>query len=149
MQDLGNQPIYWDKPKSVMNFRVIVGLIATFIGLIILRDPLISIIGLALLGFSWFTDARRYLIYPNSLTIIYGRPRIKAFPFSDISHVEMLDLPMGQRVRVRLTNGSRLFISTQNIEEFRDRLDEAVGKFNDTVQPQALPEEEQDRSTPY
>ena len=107
------------------------------------------IVGLLFTGFNWFTNAKQYLIYTNALVIIYGQPRVKAYQFSDISHLEMLELPMGLRLRVRLNSGGRFIISTQNIEEFRDRLDEALAKFNDTYQTPALPAEEPDNSTPY
>ena len=152
MDESGNQPIHWDKPRAALNLRLIVGLIGTLIGFIIMvtgGGPLLFFVGLLILGFSWFTDAKQYLIYTNALVIVYGRPRVKAYPFSDISHLEMLDLPMGQRLRVRLNSGGRFLISTQNIEEFRDRLDEALAKFNDTFQGQNLLSEEPDNSTPY
>ena len=108
-------------------------------------------LGLGFAAYNWFTSAKQYLIYTNALVVVYGRPRVKAYQFSEISHLEMLELPMGQRLRVRLNSGGRLVISTQNIEEFRDRLDEALAKFNDTFQEPALlePGEEPDDTTPY
>ena len=111
--------------------------------------PEFLILGLLVAGLNWFTSAKQYLIYTNALVVVYGRPRVKAYQFSNISHLEMLELPMGMRLRVRLTSGGRFMISTQNIEEFRDRLDEALAKFNDTVPAQLLPGEEPDDSTPY
>ena len=152
MDQPGNQPIYGDRPRNALNVRLIVGLIGTLIGLIILitgGSALLFVVGLLILGFSWFTDAKQYLIYTNALVVVYGKPRVKAYQFSDISHLEMLELPMGLRLRVRLNSGGRFMISTQNIEEFRDRLDEALAKFNDTFQQEALPGEEPDSSTPY
>ena len=152
MEQPGNQPIYEDKPRSALNLRLIVGLLGTLIGFIIMvtgGSPLLFIVGLLILGFSWFTDAKQYQIYTNALVIIYGRPRVKAYPFTEISNLEMLALPMGQRLRVGLIGGGRFLISTANIEEFRDRLDEALAKFNDTYQGQQLTGEEPDNSTPY
>ena len=147
-----SQPIYSDKPKAALNLRLIVGLIGSVIGFIILVTGgglLLFIVALLILGFSWFTDAKQYLIYTNALVVVYGRPRVKAYPFTQISHLEILELPMGPRLRIRLTNGGRFMIATQNIEEFRDHLDEALSKFNDTFQQQELVGEEPDNSTPY
>ena len=152
MDQSENQPIYAAKPRAAFNVRLIVGLVGTVIGFIILVTGgglLLFIVGLLILGFSWFTDAKQYLIYTNALVIVYGRPRVKAYPFNQISHLEMLELPMGQRLRIRLNNGGRFMIATQNIEEFRDHLDEAISKFNDTFQGQELVGEEPDNTTPY
>ena len=148
MEQPGNQPIYGDRPKSALNVTLILALGVAVFGLAT-SQPILLILGLLVAAFNWFTSAKQYLIYTNALVIVYGRPRVKAYEFSNISHLEMLDLPMGQRLRVRLNNGGRFIISTQNIEEFRDRLDEALAKFNDAVPAQLLPGEEPDDSTPY
>ncbi len=149
------QPIYADGPKPGLNITLILALAVIVLGAWSVSngsDPILLILGLVVAAFHWFTTAKQYRIYENALVVVYGRPRVKAIPFEGISHLELLDLPFGARLRVRMHNGGRFMIATQNIEEFRNRLDEALARFNDTYQPpQQLPGEEPDSgsSTPY
>ena len=148
------QPIYADGPKPGLNITLILALVVVVLGLLDAMNgsfPILLILGLVVVAFNWFTTAKQYLIYENALVVVYGRPRVKAVPFDGISHVELLELPMGARLRVRMHNGGRIMITTQNIEEFRDRLDEALARFNDTYQPppQLSGEEPDNSATPY
>ena len=61
----------------------------------------------------------------------------------------MLVLPMGNRLRVRMVNGRRVTVAAKNIDEFRDRLDEARGKFNGPYESPQLPDESTEDSAPY
>ena len=152
MEQQQNQPIFWDSPRASLSLGLIIGLVLTAVGLIFVvqgGSPFLFIVGLLLAAFNWFTNAKQYLIYTDAMVIVYGRPRVKAFPFAEISHSVLLELPIGARLRVHLVNGRRIIISTQNVEEFRDRLDEALGKFNDTYQGQTMPGEEPENPTPY
>ena len=142
-----NQPIHWDTPKSRLNITLILSLGIFVIGLF--SNPVLVILGVAGAAFTWFTNPKHYLIYENALVITYGRPRVKAFPFAEISHLEMLVLPMGNRLRVRMVSGRRVMVAAKNIDEFRDRLDEALEKFNGSYQRQQLQDEGQENSTPY
>ena len=149
MEQFENQPIFEDRPKAGLNITLMLALAVAVFGAVG-GEFILLVLGLAVAAFNWFTTAKRYRIYQNALVVEYGRPRVKAFPFDGISHLELLDLPLGARLRVRLHSGGRFIIATQNIEEFRDRLDEALARFNDTYQPpQQLPGEEPDNSTPY
>ncbi len=148
------QPIYADGPKPGLNITLILALVVVVLGLLDAMNgpvPILLILGLVVVAFNWFTTAKQYLIYENALVVVYGRPRVKAVPFDGISHVELLELPMGARLRVRMHNGGRFMITTQNVEEFRDRLDEALARFNDTYQPppQLSGEEPDNSATPY
>ena len=149
MDQQQNQPIHWDTPKSTLNFTLIMSLIVVIVGLVSGINIILMILGLAGAAFSWFTNAKQYLIYENALVVAYGRPRLKVFPFPEISHLEMLVLPMGNRLRVRMVNGQRIMVAAKNIDEFRDRLDEALEKFNGTYQRQQLQEEGPENQTPY
>ncbi len=152
MEQQQNQPIFWDSPRASLSLGLIIGLVLTAVGFIFVvqgGSPFLFIVGLLLAAFNWFTNAKQYQIYTDAMVIVYGRPRVKAFPFAEISHSVLLELPIGARLRVHLVNGRRIIISTQNIEEFRDRLDEALGKFNDTYQGQTMPGEEPENPTPY
>ena len=62
--------------------------------------------------------------------IIYGRPRIKSYPFQEISHLETLSLPIGERLRVRMVNGRRIMLLTKDSDTFRAKLDEALDAFH-------------------
>ena len=142
------QPLYWDTPKSTLNISLILSLIVFIIGLF--SGPVLIVLGIAGAAFSWFTNARQYYIYPDALVIAYGRPRVKVFPFNQISHLEMLVLPTGNRLRVRMVNGRRLMVAAKNIEEFRDHLDDALAKFGGgDYQREQLPYEGPEDSTPY
>ena len=71
------------------------------------------------------------MIYENALVIEYGRPRVKAIDFSTISHVEMLSLGVGDRLRVVLLNGKRIMVMAQDLETFQEKLDEALEGYQD------------------
>ena len=149
MDQQQSQPIHWDTPKSAMNFTLIMSVIVFIVGLISGFNPVLMVLGLAGAAFSWFTNAKQYLIYENALVIAYGRPRMKVFPFPEISQLEMLVLPMGNRLRVRMVNGQRIMVASKNIDEFRDRLDEALEKFKGTYQRPELQEDNPENRTPY
>lgn len=85
--------------------------------------------GVGVAAYTWLTSPRRYLIFENALVIEYGRPRVKVIDFSNISHVETLSLGIGERLRVVLINGRRTMVMSRNLETFRERLDEALEKF--------------------
>ena len=149
MEQFENQPIFEDRPKAGLNITLMLALAVSVFG-VVGGEFILIVLGLLVAAFNWFTTAKRYRIYQNALVVEYGRPRVKALPFDGISHLELLELPLGARLRVRLHTGGRFIIATQNIEEFKDRLDEALARFNDTYQPpQQLPGEEPDNSTPY
>ena len=98
--------------------------------------PQLIVIGLAVLAWTWFTTPKQYLIYADTLVIVYGRPRVKAIPFSQLSHVERLTLPIGDRLRIRLVSGRRIMLSMRDTETFHDRLDEALDKFHGLHSPE-------------
>ena len=108
--------------------------------------------------YSWLTNPKQYLIYRDALVIVYGRPRVKAIPFQEISHLETLALPMGERLRVRMVNGSRIMLMTKDSDTFRAKLDEALEAFHGgqrgtdyqrETTPEPLPESSQESSQDY
>lgn len=122
------QPLHWDNHRSSFNLTLIFALIVAFIGLLG-QFPLL-IIGLGVAAYSWLTNPRQYYIYRDALVIIYGRPRVKAIPFAEISHLETLALPMGERLRIRMVNGRRFLLMARDPETFRARLDEALAGYH-------------------
>ena len=122
------QPLHWDNHRTNLNLTFIFALIVAVIG--ILGQPVLFVLGIGVAIYSWLTNPKQYLIYRDALVIIYGRPRIKAYPFQEISHLETLSLPIGERLRVRMVNGRRIMLLTKDSDTFRAKLDEALDAFH-------------------
>ena len=129
MQQTQEQPLHWDNHRTNLNLTFIFALIVAVVG-VIGANYFLFLIGIGVAIYSWLTNAKQYLIYRDALVIVYGRPRVKAFPFEEISHLETLSLPMGERLRVRMVNGNRLMLLTKDIDTFRVKLDEALEAFH-------------------
>ena len=130
-------PIYWDNHRGMFNFSLIFALVVAMLGLFS-GQGLMVFAGLGVAAYTWFTTAKRYMIYENALVIEYGRPRVKAIDFSTISHVEMLSLGVGDRLRVVLLNGKRIMVMARDLEAFQKKLDEALEGYQNgnTQEPQ-------------
>lgn len=128
MQQTREEPIHWDDHRTKLNLTIAFALIVAVIG--ILGQPVLFVMGVGVAIYSWLTNPRQYLIYRDALVIVYGRPRTKAFPFQEISHLETLSLPMGERLRIRLVNGRRIMLMTKDSDTFRAKLDEALEAFH-------------------
>lgn len=100
-------------------------------------QPVPIIAGLGIAAYSWLTTARQYYIYRDALVIVYGRPRVKIISFSQVSHIELLSLPMGNRLRVQVVGGRPILLAAQDSETFREHLDTALEDFR-----RAHPEQE-------
>ena len=145
MQQPQREPIHWDNHRGSVNITLILSLGVVFIGLIQQSFQFV-VIGLAVAAYTWFTNPKQYIIYSDSLVIVYGRPRVRAIPFTDISHVEMLSLPIGNRLRVRLVSGRGIMLTARDTPTFQDKLDEALNSFHGTrpteeTQQEGSPEE--------
>ena len=128
MQQSQEQPLHWDEHRTKLNLTIIFALVVAVIG--ILGQPILFIMGIGVAIYSWLTNPRQYLIYRDALVIVYGRPRVKAFPFQEISNLETLAMPMGERLRVRLVSGRRIMLMTKDSDTFRAKLDEALESFH-------------------
>ena len=122
------QPLHWDNHRTNLNLTFIFALIVAVIG--ILGQPVLFVLGIGVAIYSWLTNPKQYLIYRDALVIVYGRPRIKSYPFQEISHLETLSLPIGERLRVRMVNGRRIMLLTKDSDTFRAKLDEALDAFH-------------------
>ena len=147
MQTPQAQPLYEDFPKSRFNITLILALAVVVIGLG--GDIRLAFLGIVGAAFSWLTTPRQFLIYQNALVVVYGRPRVKAIPFPDIADVDILSMPMGNRLRVRMVNGKRLVVSMRDIEQFRDRLNEALGNFGGNPGGSNIIDQPPEDRTPY
>lgn len=137
MEEPQNQPLYWDKHRIPINLTVIFSLAVAVFGLYSvisgnegnIRGELIVLLGLGSAAYSWLTNPRAYLIYTDSLYIVYGKPRTKLFPFSNISHLEMRQASTPDRLRAWLISGRRVALMVRNPEEFHDQLQKALDDF--------------------
>ena len=147
-----DQPLHWDSPRSRINVTLIVALLIAAVGLII--QPTFVVLGLALAAYSWLTTAKQFLIYENALVIIYGQPRSpKVVHYPEISQLEMVAMPTGalgkqqvRRLLVHQITGRRIVVSVQNVEEFRERLDEAMRKFSGSYDEEKIIDQSPDQS---
>ena len=129
MQQSQEQPIHWDDHRTKLNLTVIFALVVVVVGLIS-WNPFLFIMGAGVAIYSWLTNAKQYLIYRDALVIVYGKPRVKAFPFQEIANLETLSLPMGERLMVRMVSGKRITLMTKDSDTFRAKLDEALEAFH-------------------
>lgn len=142
------QPLHGDTHRGRYNITLVVALIVAVVGLIS-SNPMLAILGIGFAAYSWLTSPKQYLIYPTYLVIVYGRPRIKAIPFGEISQTDALNSPAGERLRVQLVNGRRILLLARNPSEFRQRLDQALEQFRGTYPGREVAGEGQDRPSPY
>ena len=128
MQETQQEPLHWDNHRTNLNLTLIFSLVVAVIG--IMGQPLLFVIGVGVAIYSWLTTPKQYLIYSDALVLVYGRPRVKSYPFQEIANLELLTLPIGDRLRVRMANGRRLMLLTKDTETFRAQLDEALAAFH-------------------
>ena len=148
MQQTQEQPIHWDNPRTKINITLIFALVVALIGLVLPDQRLMLFIGLGVASYSWLTNAKQYLIYQDRLVIIYGRPRVKAYPFQEMANLELLTLPIGDRLRIRMANGRRLMLLTKDSATFMEKLDAALGAFHDGQRGTDYNEEDRSNSRP-
>ena len=130
MQQIQEEPIHWDNHRTKLNLTLVFALVITVMGFFSGIVNLLTVMGIGVAIYSWLTNPKQYLIYKDSLVIIYGRPRVKSFPFADMAHLELLTLPMGNRLRVRMSNGARIMLLPSDSETFNVKLDEALEAFH-------------------
>ena len=125
-------PIYWDQHASRFNLTLIFSLAVAVLGLFTAAGgfPFLVILGLGMAAYSWFTTPRQYLLYRDSMVIVYGLPRTRHISFAEISHVELLALPLGERLRIRMMSGSRLMLMMRDPGAFRGHLEDALSRYH-------------------
>ena len=125
-----------DNHRGSLNLTLYLALGVVVVGFLSGPAPQLIVIGLGVLAYTWFTTPKQYLIYTDALVIVYGRPRVRMIPFSQLSHVERLSLPIGDRLRIRLVSGRRVMLSMRDTEPFHDRLDEALDSIHGIHSPE-------------
>jgi hypothetical protein len=133
---MGQSPselVYWDKHRIPVNLTLLFSLgVAAFGVFSYLQgaDGLLLIFaGLGVAAYSWFTNPRQYRVYEDALVIIYGSPRTKVMLFRDLSHLEMRQLNIPDRLRVWPIRGRRVVIMARDPEAFHDQLQNALDEF--------------------
>ena len=117
-----------DRHRSSLNWFLVGGLLIASLALYG-GDPVFVVLGLAMAGYGWFTTPAHYVVFNDRLMIAYGRPRVRYVLFQHIGQVEVLELPFGNRLRVRLRQGRSLFIQPRDPEEFQGKFQGALETY--------------------
>ena len=132
MEQQQNQPIYWDKHRIPVNLTIIFSIFVAAYGLFTVfqgASPLLFVAGLAVGAYSWFTNPRQYWIYPDALVMVYGSPRTRVIPFSNLSHLEMRALATPDRLRAWLYQGRRVVLLVRDPDAFNQHLQKALDDY--------------------
>ena len=121
-------PVHWDQHSTRWNLTLIFSLVVMVLGFVS-GYPLI-ILGLAMAAFSWLTTPRQYLLFRDRMTIVYGMPRTKVISLGEIAHSELLSLPFGERLRIRMANGKPMMLQMRDPSTFRGHLEDALSRYN-------------------
>ncbi len=122
-------PIYWDQHATKWNLTLIFSVVVAVLG-IFMQAVLLIILGLGMAAYSWLTTPRQFLLYRDSMVIVYGFPRTRVISFAEISHVELLALPLGERLRIRMVSGSRMMLMMRDPGTFRGHLEDALARYH-------------------
>ena len=121
------QPLHTDRHKSSFNLTLMLAMVVAVIGLFSGGQGMFLVVmGLAVAAWSWLTTPSQYFIYNDRLVIAYGRPRVRHVNFEQIDQVDLLALPIGNRLRVRLKTGRPMFIQPREAEEFQSKFQGAL-----------------------
>ena len=123
-----DSPIYWDQHSSRWNLTLIFALVVAVLG--IMTGYLLTILGLAMAAYSWFTTPRQYLLYRDRMMIMYGMPRTRIISFAEISHAELLAMPFGERLRLRMVAGNRMMLMMRDPSAFLGHLEDALARYH-------------------
>ena len=123
-------PIYWDQHATKWNLTLIFSLVVIVLGFIMSGGFLLIILGAVMAAYSWLTTPRQFLLYRDSMVIVYGMPRTRVISLAEISHVELLALPFGERLRIRMMTGSRMMLMMRDPGAFRAHLEDALAQYH-------------------
>lgn len=132
MEQSQNQPIYWDKHRVPINLTVIFALFVAAYGLFTLlqgASGVLLVAGLAVGIYSWLTNPRQYWVYPDALVIVYGKPRTRVIPFTNVSHLEMRTQATPDRLRAALHRGRNMVLMVRDPEAFNEKLQKALDDY--------------------
>ena len=122
-------PIYWDQHATKWNLTLIFSLVVVVLGFV-MANILLIVLGVVMAGYSWLTTPRQFLLYRDSMVVVYGMPRTRVISFAEISHVELLALPFGERLRIRMMSGGRMMLMMRDPGAFRAHLEDALAHYH-------------------
>ena len=122
-------PIHFDRHGASMNLNLFLALGVAAIGILLIQEAVIVVVGLSFAAFAWLTTPSMYSIYSNHLVIAYGRPRVRNVFFQNIEEIVPIQLPFGSRLVVRLRRGGRLLMQPRDVEGFSSQLNSALESF--------------------
>ncbi len=120
--------IYWDQHASRWNITLIFALVVAVLGF--MTGYILTALGLAMAVYSWLTTPRQYLLYRDRMVVVYGMPRTKIISFAEISHAEILALPFGERLRIRMVAGNRMMLMMRDPSAFMGYLEDALSRYH-------------------
>ena len=132
MEQQPNQAIYWDKHRIPFNLTVILAMFVVAYGLFLMTqgaDPRILLVGLGVGIYSWLTSPKQFWIYPDALVIVYGKPRNRVIPFTNLSHLEMRGQTAPDRLQVWLHRGRRVALVVRDPDAFNEQLQKALDDY--------------------
>lgn len=132
MEQTQSPPVYWDKHRIPFNLTLAFSALVAAYGAYLFfaeGNKILIFAGLAVGAYSWFTNPKQYLIFPDRLHVVYGRPRVKIIYFSDISRLEMRALATPDRLRVWPKSGRRVVVMAKDVDAFYEKLDQALGDY--------------------
>ncbi len=128
MEQQQENPIHWDQHSSRWNITLIFALVVAVLG--IMTGYILTALGLAMAVYSWLTTPRQYLLYRDRMMIVYGMPRTRVISFAEISHVEVLALPFGERLRLRFVDGKRMMLAMRDPSAFLGHLEDTLIRYH-------------------
>ena len=129
MEQPQSQLIYWDKHRIPVNITLFFAVAVAAYGFYSGPEWILVAAGIGVAAYSWFTNPRRYMVYPDALTLVYGTPRTRVIHFANISRLEMRSLQTPDRLRVWLTNGRRVVLMARDPDAFHEQLQQAIDEF--------------------
>ena len=124
-----SQLVYWDKHRIPVNITLFFAIAVAAFGVYSGPEWILVAAGIGVAAYSWFTNPRRYMIYQDALTLVYGIPRMRVIHFANISRLEMQTLGTPDRLRVWLTNGRRVVVLARDPDAFHEQLQQAIDEF--------------------
>ena len=134
------EPLHADRHRSSFNLSLILALAVAVVGFLT-TEPLLILIGMAFGAYFWLTTPSQYMIFNDRLVIAYGKPRLRHIFFQQVDGLELLKLPIGSRLMIRLNTGRRFFIQPRAEDEFLDKFQQALDTYL-SAHPRDDPEEE-------
>ena len=124
------EPIYSAQHSRSLFQRInmVISFIVVVMGALSIQEsPYLLFLGVGIGGLYWFSTAQKYHLYHDRLTIHYGRPRIVDIPLDSIIDAGVIKMPFSG-VLVRRTGRAGALVRPRNLEEFVERLWDAIEK---------------------